>query len=88
MAYAPATHPVETLQGAFTHKETGKLFEWEDRSELHWAPDYPHIVWVGPIGAFRYARVLKTVAYIVTDESDSGEPIAEKWPIRTNWDRK
>ena len=31
---------------------------------------------------FRYARVLKTVAYIVVDEDEYGDAIVEKWNIK------
>jgi len=53
-----------------------------------WLPvvDYPHRVHVqtSPIGesGWRYARVLKTVAYIVTDEDDYGQPVIEKWDVK------
>jgi len=46
-------------------------------------PDFPHLVYVGPHNQTRYARVLKTVAYIVVDEGEAGEPITEKWDIRS-----
>ncbi len=47
---------------------------------------YEQRVWVteNPINdsGWRYARVLKTVAYIVTDENEYGDPVVEKWNIR------
>ena len=48
---------------------------------------WPHRVWVtNPIenidSGFRYARVLKTVAYIVVDEDEYGDAIVEKWNIK------
>jgi hypothetical protein len=47
---------------------------------------YGQRVWVSsnPINdsGWRYARVLKTVAYIVTDENEYGDPVVEKWNIR------
>jgi len=30
----------------------------------------------------RYAKVLKTVAYLVTDEDECGEPVVERWDIK------
>ena len=50
-----------------------------------WLPvvNYPHRVWVScnPINdsGWRYANVKKTVAYIVVDEDDHGQPVIEKW---------
>jgi uncharacterized protein len=44
-------------------------------------PEYPHIVWVGSIGdqGFRFAKVKKTVAYILTDED-----MVERWYLKKN----
>ena len=48
------------------------------------ASDFPHLVEVGDhVGwPYRYAKVLKTVAYIVVDEDEHGRPVAKKWDIR------
>ena len=47
--------------------------------------DFPHLVRVSddPINdwGFRFARVLKTVAYVVVDEGADGQPIVEKWSL-------
>jgi hypothetical protein len=62
-------------------------FELNDPADS-WLPvvDYPHRVHVqtSPIGesGWRYARVLKTVAYIVTDEDEHGQPVIEKWDVK------
>ena len=53
------------------------------------AENYPHRVWVGGYGVggmsgWRYARVLKTVAHVVVDESDDGSPVVEKWELKSN----
>ena len=55
-----------------------------------WLPvvNYPHRVWVScnPINdsGWRYANVKKTVAYIVVDEDDHGQPVIEKWTIKNH----
>jgi len=55
-----------------------------------WLPvvNYPHRVWVScnPINdsGWRYANVKKTVAYIVVDEDDHGQPVIEKWSIKNH----
>jgi hypothetical protein len=45
---------------------------------------FPHRVCVNdPHGwAYRYARVLKTVAHVVIDEDEYGHPVIERWKIK------
>lgn len=97
MAYAPH-HNGELFNGngvqvrprlvaSFRHAETGAHFETADRTgfpfgEEFAAPaEFPHIIYVG-VGETRFARVLKTVAYVVTDEDADGTPVVEKWAIK------
>jgi hypothetical protein len=49
--------------------------------------EYPHKLWT--LDGYRYARVLKTVAYIVVDEDEYGLPVIEKWDIANhkNWEK-
>ena len=43
---------------------------------------YEQKVWVGPMGEeYRWARVLKTVVYIVVDEAADGTPVVDKWSV-------
>ena len=46
------------------------------------------MVWVGDTAGggqgWRHAKVLKTVAYVVTDEDDYGMPVVEKWKLKKN----
>lgn len=59
-------------------------FEYAERRhpDDNFAPEFPHIVYVGPNGEeTRLAKVLKTVAYVVVDEDDLG-PVIEKWQIK------
>jgi len=46
---------------------------------------FTHKVWVGDtIGSpYRYAVVMKTVAYIAVDEDEDG-PVVEKWYLKKN----
>ena len=68
--------------GQFTEKEAGNYFEYSLNAD-GWFAEYPHIVWVGGPGqGYRYANVKKTVAYIVVDEDEYGDPIEEKWDIK------
>ena len=46
------------------------------------------MVWVGDTAGggqgWRHAKVLKTRAYVVTDEDEYGMPIVEKWKLKKN----
>jgi hypothetical protein len=84
MAYLTYT---ESPIGAFVEKSVGNTFEFSINDEQGEAPEWPHRVWVasGKIAndsGWRYARVMKTVAYIVVDENDYGEAVVEKWDIK------
>ena len=84
------THTKDPI-GCFTEKEVGNYFEYSVNDDMD-MPNYyrfPHKVWVGGEGVcgmtgYRYATVKKTVAYIVVDEDDCGEPVIEKWQLKKN----
>lgn len=89
MAFAPHANDhtltnksLPVLLGRFRHKETDCAFEYAERIEREYLAYYPHLVYVGPNGETRYALVLKTVAYIVVDEDEYGQPVVEKWKIK------
>jgi hypothetical protein len=83
MAYY--THTQNPI-GVFVEKDTGNYFEFSI-NEDHMAADenggFTHKVWVGDtIGSpYRYAVVMKTVAYIAVDEDEDG-PVVEKWYLK------
>lgn len=81
------THTVEPV-GAFVEKDCGNTFEYSNNvAPDNLFADYPHIVWVGGRTndqGFRFANVKKTVAYVVTDEDAAGNPVVEKWNIKSN----
>jgi hypothetical protein len=79
---------LEYISGSFIEKSHGKTFEYGRRVYDYsngFAPlsDFPHIVFVGD-RSFRYAKVKKTVVYIVVDEDDNGNPVVEKWDIKNH----
>ena len=86
MAYY--THTVDPI-GVFVEKDTGNYFEYSDIGNDPMQHDeqggFTHKVWVGDtIGSpFRYAIVMKTVAYIAVDEDEDG-PVVEKWHLKKN----
>ncbi len=81
MAFAPISGK-DNVIGRFIEKTFGNFFEFsEPTSDNPVWNDYPTRVWVGS-GEYRWAKVLKTVAYIVTDEDAEGKPVVERWHIR------
>ena len=69
--------------GCFNEVEYSITFEYSLRNESHWLSkeEFPHLIYVGSVET-RYAKVLKTVAYVVIDEDENGEPVTEKWHIK------
>ena len=89
MAYAKAQdYDLGLVLGRFTETSHGKPFEYCRRTEDagDWAADFPHLVCVNDVigWPYRFAKVLKTVAYVVTDEDASGVPIVQKWQIKSH----
>lgn len=76
------------LAGAFNVAYHNTRFEFtvrDDADRATFAADFPHRIFVGPTGdETRVARVLKTVAYVVTDEAADGSPVVEKWSIKAH----
>lgn len=93
MAYAHYTNDqvnefnkLEYISGCFLEKDYGKPFEYGIRvhdfsNGFASLSDFPHIVFIGN-RSFRYAKVKKTIAYIVVDQDDNGKPVVEKWDIK------
>ena len=73
--------------GEFQEKEFGKYFEFSVAESDSWGATFgfPYRVAVGCLGETRYAKVLKTVAYVVVNQDDNGDPIVEKWQIKLLW---
>lgn len=87
MAFADSTTYFDTgdesIIGSFREKEHDNFFEFSKNPEVSgYAEDYPHLVWVNSKNPeTRYAKVLKTVAYVVVDENENGL-VVEKWFIK------
>jgi hypothetical protein len=76
-----------SIIGRFDHSETSVLFEYSTNlDEAGWGFDHkdqlPHLIWT--LDGFRYGMVKKTVAYIATDEQPDGQPVLEKWSIKSH----
>ncbi len=87
MAFAPTKTGFQydgTILGSFVEKDHDNLFEFSVNDEPEYfvsRENFPHKVWVAE-NTWRYARVLKTVAYVITDEGSDGYPVVEKWFIK------
>ncbi len=94
MAFADASTMMNgggdgSIIGKFYERDFGYLFEFSENNDDLPAPwdkgTWPHKIWVMEEGkrcggdrGYRYGKVLKTRAYIVTDEDENG-PVVEKW---------
>tara|TARA_R110000782_G_scaffold4974_2_gene17455 strand:+ start:1029 stop:1451 length:423 start_codon:yes stop_codon:yes gene_type:complete len=73
--------------GEFLEKDYGNGFTYGVNEDgVFSREEYPHIVYVGGTTGldYRYAKVLKTVAYVVVDEDENGAPVVEKWALKKN----
>ena len=69
--------------GVFTLAENGNRFEYRANDTGFQELEFPFLVAVGPLGEdFRFARILKTRAYLAVDEDAAGNPVVERWIIR------
>lgn len=91
MALAPIHNGVI---GYFVEKSFCNVFEFCENPEMTLAPlahggknmRYPHRIWVttpvaGIDSGWRYAKVGKTVAHVITNEDENGF-VVEKWDIK------
>lgn len=75
--------------GQFREKTTNNIFEFSENNdtETRFYENFSHKIWVGACvndQGFRYANVLKTVAYVAVDEDECGRPVLEKWNIKNH----
>ncbi len=85
MAYAPestlfAPAGDGSILGQFIEKDHGRTFEFSTASSTPFE-GFGELVWLDNEQS-RYARILKTVAYVVVDENADGTPVVEKWAIK------
>jgi hypothetical protein len=84
MAYFSNDIDYRTVAGQFENEFARFEYRANTCTDIN---DFPHEVAMSD-GSFRFAKVLKTVAYIVVDEDEYGLPVVEKWDIKTVWARK
>lgn len=73
--------------GQFQEKEYKMYFEYVPAEPESWGETFgfPFKIVVGSLGETRYAKVYKTVAYVVVNEDEYGNPVIEKWQIKHIW---
>lgn len=73
------------ILGEITEREYGKYFEYAVRpvDGCDFAEDAPHIIAMSD-GSTRYAKILKTVAWVAVDEAADGSPVWEKWALKAH----
>ncbi len=77
------TNDYSSLLGSFTEKDARGRHEYSaNTDEMTSAWDFPHVLHT--FDGIRYARILKTVAYICVDEDKYGNPVVEKWGITSH----
>lgn len=80
------THAKDVI-GMFDEREHGNGFEYSlNDLEVFDPEQFPHKIWVSNLHnqGFRFANVKKTVAYVVVNEDDHGNPIVERWEIKNH----
>ena len=73
-----------TVAGEFENEFARFEYRANTRTDIN---DFPHEIAMSD-GSFRFAKVLKTVVYVVVDEDEFGNPVVEKWDIKAVWARK
>jgi hypothetical protein len=71
----------EFNEGEFVEVDFGKHFTYRKTDNL-WAIEQGFMHEVDVLDGVRFARVLKTVAYVCTDEDEYGKAVFEKWKIK------
>jgi hypothetical protein len=84
MAYFSNDIDYRTVAGQFENEFARFEYRANTCTDIN---DFPHEVAMSD-GSFRFAKVLKTVVYVVIDEDEYGLPVVEKWDIKTVWARK
>ena len=83
MGMCRTTEFTGTILGSFVEKDVRGMHEYSPNTdEMTGSWDFPHILHT--LDGYRYARVLKTVAYIAVDEDEYGQPVVEKWNITSH----
>ena len=69
--------------GEFKEAEYGKWFSYRATTDA-WALSHGLNCEIDVLDGVRYAKVLKTVAHVATDENPDGTPVLEKWNLKNH----
>jgi len=70
--------------GEFQEKTCGKWFTYRQTTNP-WALSNGLNFEIDVLDGVRFAKVKKTVVYVCTDESDTGEPVLQHWEISKHY---
>ncbi len=71
----------ETNIGEFQECEFGNYFTYSNTNNL-WAIEQGFMHQIDVLDGVRFARVLKTVAYVCVDEDEYGKAVFQIWKIK------
>lgn len=74
------------ILGEFREAEYKNWFNYACRDsddDVAFAPEFPHLIFLEN-GETRFARIVKTRAYVVVDEGADGAPVTETWIIQNH----
>jgi hypothetical protein len=77
--------------GQFQEREYKKYFEFrptQNKWALEHGLNFEIAVGPGREPEIRFAKILKTVAYVAVDEDAEGKPVLQKWDIKKKWERR
>lgn len=74
----------ELNEGEFQECDFGKYFTYHKTDNL-WAIEQGFTHEVDVLDGMRFARVLKTVAYVCIDEDEYGKAVVDKWQIKKHF---
>jgi hypothetical protein len=69
--------------GEFQEKDHHRHFTYRPTTDA-WALQNNLTHEIDVLDGFRFARILKTVAYVAVDEAADGSPVIEKWSLAYN----
>jgi len=86
VSYAPYAACLKKLVKGCFKSASGAFFEYSklEEGEFVPCPGYEMKVWCGPFEEWRYAKVVASRAYVVVEEGPAGEPVVEKWVIKSH----
>lgn len=75
------------MSGEFQERDYKQYFQYcpADPTDNPPWPEYIQKIWIQP-DYFLWGKVLKTVAYVCSDENADGSPYVDKWYIQKHYE--